>query len=175
MNKNNWYVITGAPSSGKTTILKELEKKGHKVYFEWARIYIDTQLKKGLTLSQIRKDEVKFQEEVLKLKVNFEKKLNKSDTIFIERGIPDTTAYLKLLKSKPSSLLKKALKSCHYKKVFLLELLKYETDYARTESQEEAFLLEQLLEESYRELKIPVIRVPKLPVTERAKFILDNL
>ena len=41
---NNWYVITGAPSSGKTTLLEYLKKKGQKVYFEWARIYIDQEM-----------------------------------------------------------------------------------------------------------------------------------
>lgn len=55
--KNNWFALTGAPSSGKTTVLKELEKKGYKVYEEWARVYIDSEMQKGKTLKEIRKDE----------------------------------------------------------------------------------------------------------------------
>ena len=172
---NNWYVITGAPSSGKTTTLKALKKKGYKVFYEWARIYIDREMKKGKTLKDIRKDELQFQRKILKLKVNFEKKLPKDKLVFMERGIPDSTAYMEMCGMKNDSYLIKALKNCNYKKVFLLELLKYEIDYARTESQEEAILIEELLEKSYSDLGIKVTRVPKMSVEKRVKFILDNL
>ncbi|PIS15984.1 hypothetical protein COT62_00785 [Candidatus Roizmanbacteria bacterium CG09_land_8_20_14_0_10_41_9] len=60
MKKNNWYVITGAPSAGKTTLLKELEKKGYTVIYEAARIIIDREMKKGKKLSEIRKNELEF-------------------------------------------------------------------------------------------------------------------
>ena len=65
MKNNNWYVITGAPSSGKTTIVKLLKSKGYIVLYEAARIYIDQELKKGKTIQKIRKDEGKFQKESL--------------------------------------------------------------------------------------------------------------
>lgn len=172
---NNWYVITGAPSSGKTTTLKALEKKGYKIFYEWARIYIDQEMKKGRALKDIRKNELEFQRKILDLKVNFEKKLSKKDLVFMERGVPDSIAYMKLAGGKKDQILEKALKNCYYKKVFLLELIKYELDYARTESQEEAQLLEKLLEKSYAEINIPIVRVPKMSVEERAEFILKNL
>lgn len=172
---NNWYVVTGAPSSGKTTTLKALEKKGYKVFYEWARIYIDQEMKKGRTLKEIRRDELEFQRKILDLKVNFEKKLPKRNLAFMERGIPDSTAYMKLAGGKKDKILERALKNCYYKKVFLLELIKYGLDYARTESQEEAILLDNLLEKSYTDLGIKVIRVPKMSVSKRVKFILDNL
>jgi len=175
MKKNNWYVITGAPSSGKTTTLKYLKKKGHKVYFEWARIYIDEEMKKGKTLKEIRKDERLFQGKILKLKEDFEEKLNPKNLIFMERGIPDSMAYMKMLGAGKNKRLKTALKKCNYRKIFLMELIKYETDYARTESQEEAMILDELIEKSYLDLGIEVVRVPKLSVSKRVKFILDNL
>lgn len=173
--KNNWYVITGAPSSGKTTTLKALEKKGYKVCYEWARIYIDSEMKKGRTLKDIRRDELEFQRKILDLKVNFEKKLSKKDLVFMERGIPDSTAYMQMCGIKEDKELTKALKNCSYKKVFLMGLLKYNLDYARTESQEEAQLLDSLLEKSYTDLGIKAIRVPKMSVEKRVNFILDNL
>ena len=93
---NNWYVITGAPSSGKTTTLKVLERKGYKVFYEWARIYIDQEMKKGRNLKEIRRDELAFQRKILDLKVKFEGKLPKKDLVFMERGIPDSTAYMEI-------------------------------------------------------------------------------
>ena len=175
LSQNNWYVVTGAPSSGKTTTLEFIEKDGFKVFYEWARIYIDAEMKKGRTLGEIRKDELDFQKKILKLKVDFEKKLNPKELIFMERGIPDSTAYMKMMGAHNDKSLQRALKNCQYKKVFLVELIKYEIDYARTESQEEAILLDNLLEESYVSLGIEVVRVPKMSVEERVKFIKNNL
>lgn len=174
-NINNWYVLTGAPSSGKTTTLKELEKKGYKVFYEWARIFIDQELKKGKTLKEIRADEREFQRKILKLKTDFEKKLNPKELLFMERGIPDSTAYMKMLGVNNDKALSQALKKCYYKKVFLVELIKYEIDYARTESQEEAMVIDSLLEKSYADLGIQIIRVPKMSVEDRVKFIIGNL
>lgn len=174
-NVNSWIVITGAPSSGKTTLLKELEKRGYKVFYEWARIYIDREIKKGKTLKEIRGDEFSFQKKVLKLKINFEKKLPKNKLIFMERSIPDTTAFMEMCGFKNDPTLKKSVKKCFYNKVFLLELVKYEKDYARTESKEEVELLETLLEKSYRDLGMEVIRIPKLSVQKRVNFVLERI
>lgn len=174
-NANNWYVITGAPSSGKTTTLNTIEKKGYKVFYEWARILIDKEMKKGKTLKEIRKDEISFQRKVLKLKINFEKKLPQKRLLFMERGIPDTTAYMKMCGVTKDKILEKAVKNCYYKRVFLLEPIEYELDYARTESQEEAILIDKLIEESYTKLHINVLRVPKMSVSRRVSFILNNL
>lgn len=173
--KNNWYVVTGAPSSGKTTVLKELEKKGYKVYEEWARVYIDSEMKKGKTLKEIRKDELGFQKKILQLKIDFEKTLNPDATLFLDRGIPDSIAYMKLCRFDNDPIVKLASKKSSYKKVFLMELFAYEEDYARTESQEEAKILDNLLEEAYVALSMQVVRVPKMSVTMRTEFILKNL
>lgn len=177
MNKqqNNWYVITGGPCSGKTTFLEALEKKGYKVYYEWARIYIDQEMAKGKTLAQIRENELSFQKKILDLKVDFEKKLSKKELLFMDRGIPDSAAYLSLIGVQNDKDLKKAIKNCFYKKVFLLELLKYKKDYARIETQDEAMLIEDLLEKTYADLGMTVIRVPKMTVEKRIKFVLKNL
>lgn len=175
MQKNNWCVITGAPNSGKSTILKELEKQGYKAYEEWARVYIDSEMQKGKTIEEIRVNELEFQKKILKLKIDFEKTLNPSSLLFLDRGIPDSIAYMKLCGYGKDPILKKASKNCTYKKVFLMELIKYESDYARTESQEEALILDRLLEDAYKDLGMNVIRVPKMPVAERMSFIINNL
>lgn len=175
MKKNNWCVITGAPSSGKTTVLLELERMGYKTYEEWARVYIDSEMQKGKTLKEIRADELEFQKKILQLKIDFEKTLNPSSVIFLDRGIPDSIAYMKLCGYGRDPILKKASKNCSYKKVFLMELIKYESDYARTESEEEARILDKLLEDAYKELGMEVIRVPKMSVNERIEFILSKI
>lgn len=174
--ENNWYVITGGPCSGKTTTLGVIEKLGYHVEYETARFWIEQELKKGKTLEEMRQDEYLFQKKILELKIEYEKKFPKDELIFIERGIPDTTAYYQQSCGiKEDDLLKESLKKCHYKKVFLFELLDYQRDYARLENEQEAKILEKLLEEAYSSLGMEVIRVPKMSVQQRVEFILKQL
>ncbi|MFA6383296.1 MAG: ATP-binding protein [Parcubacteria group bacterium] len=175
-SKNNWYVITGAPSSGKTTLIKQLEEKGYYVIHEVAREYIDKEMAKGKTIEEIRKNERHFQDEVLKMKIDLEKKLSKNKIIFFDRGIPDSLAYYKLYGWKVSQDLQKAVDECWYKKIFLLDFYDFKKDYARTESREQQVKIHDLMEKTYRETKIPLEIIPKMEIKEhRAKHILKNL
>ncbi len=174
-SETNWYVITGASCSGKSTLVSALEKKGHKVTHEAARIYIDREVAKGLTIKEIRADELKFQHEVLQMKLDTEDMLPKDELIFLDRGIPDSTAYYRLYNTDIDDSLGQKLKSCQYKKVFLLDRLPYRQDYARVESEEEQQRIHELLEEAYIEQGFTLVKVPALPVDDRINFILDNL
>ncbi len=53
--QTNWYVITGGPSSGKTTTVNLLKERGYITTFEHARHYLDTQRLKGKTIDEVRK------------------------------------------------------------------------------------------------------------------------
>jgi len=176
MRQNNWYVLTGAPSSGKTTIIKLLEKKGYKVLYEVARIFINQELRKGKTIQEIRKDEADFQRKILKLKITHESKLNNPKEItFLDRAIPDSIAYNELLGLPKDKYLDQVIQKTSYKKVFMFEKLEFEKDYARTESREAVEKLEKLIEKTYKNLPFPFVKVPKMSVEKRLKFILDNL
>lgn len=176
MKKNNWYVITGAPYAGKTTVLELLGKKGHRVIYEAARIYIDEEMGKGRTLEQIRQDELLFQEKVLKFKIELERALVNEEMIFFDRAIPDSEAYYSICGVTNDDYLKQALNSCSYKKVFLFDYLPYKKDYARTESQEQQIKIHELLEETYQKIKAPLIKVPVLKtIEERLNIVLNNL
>ncbi len=173
-NHNYWYIITGAPSSGKTTTLLDLEQQGHKVVHEAARYYIDQELAKGKTLGEIRADEEAFQQEVLRLKLEFETQHAPEEQLFFDRGIPDTIAYCRLYNFPIDHYLNWAAAQSRYRKIFILEPLTFELDYARTENGEQAKKLDQLLESSYRDLGFTVVRVPAISIEDRTTFILEN-
>ncbi len=176
MALNNWYVVTGGPSAGKTTTIEVLEERGYRVVYEVARIYIDQEIAKGKTIEEIRENDLFFQEEILKMKIKTEKELPKEEVIFFDRGIPDTDAYYKLCGRKNDLFLLKAIENCYYKKVFLLDLLDMEKDYARTETREEQIKIHNLLEKSYKKTTFPIIEVPKMKSKqERVDFLLNNL
>lgn len=69
-SRTNWYVITGGPSSGKTTTVNLLSKRGYKTTIEHARHYLDTQRADGKTVKEARDNQTEFQLGVLNSRSN---------------------------------------------------------------------------------------------------------
>jgi predicted ATPase len=172
---NNWYVLTGAPCSGKTTTILELANKGYQVVPEIARLYVDAELAKGRTLPDIAINTRQFEEIVTHLKVENEQQLDPKATVFLDRGMHDTLAYYKLYGWPVSDVIQSSCHAARYAKIFLLEMLPYQMDYARTESETDARKLQELFRLVYREAGYDVISVPVASVDERVAFILDHL
>jgi predicted ATPase len=170
----NWYVITGAPCSGKTAVIDELERRGYKVIHEVARAYIDEQLAKGLQLGQIKDDELRFENYILKEKIRIESILAENETIFFDRGMPDSIAYFNLAGLDPAEPLSRS-KLVRYKKIFLLERLGFFKDKVRSEDEETAVKLNLLIEESYRMLGYDIVPVPVQSIEARTDFILERI
>lgn len=175
MDKQSWYVFTGGPCTGKTTLLMAMKEYGYRVVEEAARVIIESELEKGKTLKDIRGDEFLFQQLALRKKIITERELPKDKVIFFDRGIPDSIAYYKLCGIENDVELSKALQGVYYKKIFLLDMIDYTRDNVRTETPEQASYVHALLEEGYKNMGFPIIKVPVLPIPERIKFILDNL
>ncbi len=173
---NKWYVITGGPSSGKTTLLTLLEKQGHKTFPEAARVYIDEEIAKGRTIEDIRKDEQQFQLDIVHKKIAIEASHDPAQVTFFDRGMHDSTAYINAYGWSIHPVLKKATEETRYQKVFLLEPLPtFTKDYARTEDAEFTKRLTELLVEAYRESGMDPIRVPVLEPEERVRYILEYI
>ncbi len=170
-----WYVITGGPSSGKTTTVDILKARGYTTTIEHARHYIDTERVTGKTTEEIRANQVAFQQGVLDMQVQQEKKLSKNDIVFLDRAIPDALAYYRFQNLPEDEKLRNALREVSYKKVFILDPLPLAPDYARTEDEAAQKKIHALLTEVYESLPFPVIHVPVLPPEERVDYVLKNL
>lgn len=48
--QTKWNVISGAPCSGKTTLIEQFESKGYRTVPETARQFIENQIARGKTL-----------------------------------------------------------------------------------------------------------------------------
>lgn len=173
--KTNWYVITGGPSSGKTTTVNMLAKMGYKTTIENARHYIETQQHNGKTIDDIRNHQKEFQLAVLKMQIELENQLPPDEIVFLDRAVPDALAYYRFLKLHPDNKLNSALKTVSYKKVFILKFLPLVNDYVRTEDVTAQKKIHDLLVEVYTALPFPIIHIPVLSQIERVNFILKNL
>lgn len=176
MSVNNWYVISGAPSSGKTTIINALQERGFSTVPEVATAVIEREMKKGRTLEDIRlSDKAWLQKQIIDLQLDLQKDLNPQETLFLDRGIPDIFAFYAFYQLPINDYLTNAYRSAEYKKVFLFDRLPLEKNHVRIENEDDLRKLDRLHEEAYKKLKLPYLRVPTLPINERVDFILENL
>jgi len=186
---SNWYVICGGPSSGKTTLLRELEKRGFKTRGDVARVVLEREVAKGRSPNEVRKNEVEFQREVTRIKLEKDKALPKNVTTFFDTGLPDGIAYMiasgnlgSIDEVEAASLeiteARDALQTVRdvgYRKVFILEQLPILYDGVRTEDNEHARKIGEALRQVYEFLGCEIVDVPALPVEDRVKFILSHV
>jgi predicted ATPase len=173
--QRNWYVITGGPSSGKSTAIKILKDQGYTTTHEVARHFIDLQRINGRSTEEIRSNQRQFQHKVLNLQIDLERRLDPQELIFLDRGLPDELAYYQYFNLEPDEKLIEYLQFATYKKVFIMDLLPLCEDYARTEDISAQRALHQLIIDTYKKRSEPVVMVPVLSPKERVQFILDNL
>jgi predicted ATPase len=171
----NWCVITGGPSSGKTTTVNILRARGYATTVEHARHFIDTQRIAGKTVAEIRENQRAFQRGVLLMQLDQEASLDRSELVFLDRALPDQLAYYRFLNLEPDPLLAEALAKASYRRVFLLDLLPLASDYARTEDKAAQDEIHRHIGDVYRELGFPVTVVPALKPEARVVFILSTL
>jgi len=180
MINTNWFVITGAPSCGKSSIINLLAKKNYATIQEAARLHILQELNKGLTIPEIIKDFYNFQYLICKKSHQLLENIDIKKPYFLDRSSLDNLAYLNTKQINWSELKEKCSKF-NYKKVFILDSLPYEQDNVRIESsnqkeaEKEAAQIRLELINVYKYFKIPIIKVPVFPLEERTQFILDNL
>jgi len=174
MQQTNWHVITGAPCSGKTAVICELERRGHPVVHEAARAYIDQELQKGKTIARIKTNILAFERHILYQKIEIEQSLSKDATVFLDRAIPDSIGYYLLEGLNADDPIQKS-GLCRYKNIFFFERITFEKDSVRSEDDEIAAALDGLLKKSYQMLGYEIISVPLMTVEDRADFILTQI
>lgn len=173
--QTNWYVITGGPSSGKTTTVNILRQRGYITTMEHARHFLDTQRLKGKTLEEVRENQRAFQLGVLDMQIEQEKEIAPHVQVFLDRAIPDALAYYRFLNLTPDEKLIKAMQNVSYKKIFIMDYLPLVNDYARNENAQAQKTIHRLITEVYEALPFPVVHVPILEAELRVDFILKNL
>ena len=120
----NWYVVTGAPSSGITTLVNALRPHTPKIFLEVARTLIDEAREKGISAAKFRENEGEFQKKVLDAKLKLEAHADTSVLTIFERGVPDSIPYFALAGLDPEPI--KAYARGRYRAVFYVEALAYE-------------------------------------------------
>ncbi|MCX7546341.1 AAA family ATPase [Xanthomarina sp. F1114] len=176
--KNNFYVITGGPGVGKTTLLEELKHRNYSIIPEIARELIQEQQKdNGIALPWKNKNlykEMMFERSINSFEV-VDKKLNNEKPVFFDRGFLDSICYADLIQSEISERMKLYAESWKYNRnIFILPPWReiYETDTERKQDWDEAVLTYEKMCKTYRSYGYNIIGIPKVSVKNRANFIL---
>lgn len=171
--ETNWHVITGAACSGKTTLINILADKGFRTVAEIPRQYIEREVAKGRTLDEIfgsKPDE----RAITEMQLTAEHGLRTTETIFLDRALPDCLWVWRLFGMDPNELLPECF-HYRYASVFLLDMLPLHLDGARIESDDFTVLFDGWLFRDYSALGYDVVRVPVMPSEERVAFVLERL
>jgi predicted ATPase len=172
--QTKWHVITGAPCSGKTTLVDLLADKGFRINMEAGRRFFERELAKGRTIDEIRQDPAAITCEIYDMMVNHERVLPPEELIFLDRALPDAFTFFRVADMNPNGILLDCFEY-RYTSVFMLERLPYERDGVRDADDQIAAYHESWMLRDYSALGYDVIRVPVLPPVERLAFVLESL
>ncbi len=178
------FILTGTPGSGKTSVIKELEKLGHAVIHEAATDVISIEQAKGIERPWESND---FTEKIIRMQK--ERQMNSSRNIqFYDRAPFCTYAlgkYLAHWKGReftPSPVLLDEIDRClkngvYQSQIFFFENIGFiEHTDARKISYEDALIFEQIHLDVYKEFGFDIVMVPKgLTVRQRCEFILERV
>lgn len=170
-------LFIGGPGTGKSSIIGFLKEKGHCCLPEISREVTLEAQKKGIDQLFLT-DPLVFSSLLLKGRIKQFKEAEKTreKIVFIDRGIPDVTAYLDFGKHLSPEAFLKANRYFRYDKIFFFPFWEeiYLTDNERYENIEQAKEIEEHLISTYENLGYALIHVPKSSMEKRADFILKH-
>jgi len=178
LKNENFFVLTGGPGVGKTTLLKALQKLGFHTVEEEARKIIKKQIKThshGLPWKNKKHYAKLMYEASVK---SYAQEIAKKENVltFFDRGLLDTIGYMNMENIPITAELIKVTKKHRYNKhVFILPPWQeiYTTDTERKQDWETAQLNFDHMKETYLAFGYTIIEVPKASLQERVTFILD--
>lgn len=123
-------------------------------------------------------DRLGYSKEMLRKRIDQYNETSPDELWFFDRGIPDLIAYiLKDGLEVPDIYYTSAREYEYNEMIFLTPPWKeiHENDTERKEPFEEAETIHGVIRSTYSDLGYTCVNIPKLPVAERVRFILDKV
>ncbi|MER6948756.1 AAA family ATPase [Nonomuraea sp. NPDC000554] len=177
MPESSFTVITGGPGSGKSTLIRHLAGRGFATKPEAGRAVIQDQVAiSGPALPW--SDPGLFAELMLAWDLRSYREASRDEPVLFDRGLVDTVGYLVLLGRPVPRHLDAAARTFRYHpRVFAAppwpEI--YEQDSERRQSLDEAERTYEACVAAYAGYGYEVVTLPRAPVEQRARFVLDRL
>ncbi|WP_299252774.1 AAA family ATPase [uncultured Aquimarina sp.] len=169
------YIITGAPGTGKSTLIDALEHQGIPCLKEMSRKVIINEQNTGndgMPWENINRfTYLVFEETKAAL-------LNENESVFCDRSLVDNLAYLRHYNKTIPDYLKQFDYTKYYHKTVFIALpweSIYKTDLQRPEGFNVQLALSKQLVETYFKKNFDLVYLPFSTVKERVRFILNEL
>ncbi|MGB6154089.1 MAG: ATP-binding protein [Pricia sp.] len=181
--KTEKIVITGGPSTGKTSVIKALENRGyyciHELIRDMTAAEKEGDTSRDFTINPILsvEDPTAFNTMLLEGRIaQYESIKNTAEkVVFFDRGIPDVHAYMDCFGQPYNQAFEQPARTFRYDRVLLMPPWReiHVTDAERFETFEEAVRIFTALEKAYQNFGYDIVLVPKGSIVERTDFILD--
>jgi len=173
----NFFIITGAMGSGKSTICQEVEAQGQLTIAEPARQILAEQ--RSFNGAGVPEKDPKLFTDLMLSRALYLYKLNRESrkAVLFDRGVPDMIAYASLFNLDTGSYEKAAQVYRYNPTVFFMADWEeiYTTDDERKMSYEQARGFGQSVRKIYADLGYELIEVPQMNVEDRARFICERI
>jgi predicted ATPase len=173
-----FFIVTGGPGSGKSSLIDALQHRGYARSTEAGRAIIqDYMAIDGPALPW--RDPNIFAELMLCWEMrSYHIAPENVGPVFFDRGVPDVLAYLRLLGLPAPDHMRRAAEIFRYnRKLFIAPPWKeiFRQDRERMQDFEEAIRTYNSLVETYTACGYQLIEIPRLSVEERVRFVLQSL
>lgn len=172
--ETRWVVITGPPSSGKTTLVNVFAEAGEKTSADSTRQLIANVTASGRDAEEFRFAD-DFQPRVLKAMMAAEDLLDPNDRVFLEYALPCNIAFHRTEGLELTPGLAQAAVRSRYAAVFILDPVGWENDEQRVEDAAYQAAVHKHMFDVYRELGYEPIAVPPLTPAERLAFVQQHI
>jgi predicted ATPase len=172
--QERFFVITGGPGSGKSTLIEALAGMGLTTMPEAGRAIIQAQQAIGGNALPWA-DRAAFAEQMLSWELrSYGEALQKPGPVVFDRGVPDIAGYLSLCRLPVPPHVTKAVQLFRYhRRVFLAPHWPqiFTHDGERKQSPEEAEATCRAMVDAYSAAGYELIPLPLAPVGERVRFV----
>lgn len=164
--QTKWVVITGPPSSGKTTLLKLFADAGERTSPDSTRRLIASVVAEGRDAEEFRFAD-DFQPRVLEAMAAAEAEVDPNERAFLEYALPCNIAFHRTEDRPLTPGLAEAAMRYRYADVFILDPVGWQSDAERVEGEKYQLAVHQHMFDVYREHGYDPIRIPAVSPTKR--------
>lgn len=174
-HSERFFVITGGPGAGKTTLIEALSSAGYASTVESGRAIIQEQVSiGGRALPWI--DPLAFAELMLSRDIRSYRMAQELEgPVFFDRGVLDVVGYLRLIGKPVPTYMEKAAKEFRYNRhVFVAPPWKeiFRRDCERKQDFAEAVRTYEAMS-IYAKFGYQLIELPRVSVEDRMRFVLN--
>ena len=168
------YILTGAPGTGKTSLLDALQSSVTTVPEPARRVLNEHN---ALTGGRLDAQPELFVQRLIDRSLEDFHNADSQDITLYDRGLPDVVAYATVSGVDPAEAVSVAQSHRYEPTVFIAPLWEeiYATDELRNATFDQVAVFDEHLRSAYETLRYQLVELPLAPLAERVEFLVEAL